>query len=123
MRILADEGVSPITVAWLRSQGREVVTIREEGFFSAEDAFVLALALATRSVLLTRDVADFSKIAYLAGEPHFGIILLRPGKDETPAHVNALLAKFFDRHAGIDLSGRIVVITPKRIRFRPPLEI
>ncbi len=122
MRFLADEGISPTTIVWLRAQGHQVISVREQGIFSADDSIILALALANRAVLLTRDVSDFSRISYLAGEPHDGIILMRPGKDETSAHVNLLLANYFRRFAWVDLSSRIVVITPKRIRFRPRLE-
>jgi predicted nuclease of predicted toxin-antitoxin system len=121
MRFLADEGISPITVAWLRERGHPVVSVREQSIFSAEDTFVLALALTRQAVLLTRDVEDFSKISHLAGEPHYGIILLRPGKNETPDHVNSLLGKFLTQYSDVDLTSRIVVVTPKRIRFRPPL--
>ena len=119
MRFLADEGISPVTVEWLRRQKHEVISVREQGLFSIDDSIVLAMALASEAVLLTRDVSDFSRIAYLAGAPHYGIILLRPGKDETSTHVNALLAKFLTRYADINLVSRIVVITPKRIRFHP----
>ncbi len=122
MRFLADEGISPVTVAWLRRHGHDVISVREQGLFSVDDSIILAMALASEAVLLTRDVSDFSRISYLAGEPHYGIVLLRPGKDETPANVNELLSKFLTRHSTVDLASRIVVISPKRIRFRPPLE-
>ncbi len=121
MRLLADQGISALTITWLRERGHDVVSIREQGLFSVDDSIVLALALARQSVLLTRDVSDFSKISYLANEPHYGIILLRPSKDETATGINALLSKFLARYADIDLASRIVVLTPKRIRFRPPL--
>ncbi len=122
MRFLADEGISPITIAWLRGQGHGVVSVREQGIFSADDSFVLALALTHQAVLLTRDVEDFSKMSHLIGEPHSGIILLRPGKDETPDHINSLLERFLKHYGHIRLTSRIAVIAPKRIRFRPPLE-
>ena len=122
MRFLADEGISALTIAWLREHGHTVVSVREQGLFSVDDNLVLALALSHQAVLLTRDVSDFSKISYLANEPHHGIILLRPGKDETATHINALLALFLARYGEMDPSGQIIVITPKRIRFRPPLE-
>lgn len=121
MRLLADEGISTLTIAWLREQGHRVVSVREQGMFSADDSFVLALALAHQAALLTRDIQDFSKIAHLAGEPHYGIVLLRPGKDETPKHINSLLDGFMTRYSQVDLTSHIVVITPKRIRFRPRL--
>ena len=73
MRFLADEGISAISIAWLREHGHDVVGIREQGIFSADDSIVLALALANKATVLTRDVSDFSRIAHLAGEPHFGI--------------------------------------------------
>jgi len=121
VQLLADEGISPITIARLREQGHVVVSVREQGMFSADDSLILALALTHQAVLLTRDVDDFSKLSHLAGEPHHGIILLRPGKNETAEHINSLLSNFFARYAQVDLVGRIVVITPKRIRFRPRL--
>jgi predicted nuclease of predicted toxin-antitoxin system len=122
MRLLADEGISPITIKWLRAQGHQVIGVREQGIFSADDSIVLALALAHRAILLTRDVADFSRMSYLAGEPHLGIMMVRPGKDQTPQHINQLLADYFTKYPDVDLTSRIVVITPRRIRFRPPLE-
>ncbi len=122
MRFLADEGISPKTIDWLRQQGHDVIGAREQNLYSVEDRHVLALALANQSALLTRDIADFSRIAHLTGEPHYGIILLRPGKNETALHINSLLAKFIGQFPDLDLAGRIVVISPKRIRFRPPLK-
>jgi predicted nuclease of predicted toxin-antitoxin system len=121
MRFLTDEGISALTIAWLRERGHHVISVREQGLFSADDSFVLALALAHQAILLTRDVQDFSRIAHLAGEPHYGIILLRPGKDETPIHINSLLEKFIQQYAQTDLTSRIVVVTPKRVRFHPRL--
>ncbi len=100
----------------------QVISVREQGIFSAEDSFILALALTNQATLVTRDVEDFSKLAHLVNEPHYGIILLRPDKSETREHINFLLANFLERYSDLDLVGRIVVISPKRIRFRPPLK-
>ncbi len=83
---------------------------------------MLALALAEQAVLLTRDVHDFSRITSLAGKPHYGIVNLRPGRNETNANIIALLERFLARYGNKDLTGRIVTINPKKVRFRPPLE-
>ena len=62
MRFLADEGISAITIGWLRENGHEVFSVREQGLYSLDDSMVLALALAYQAILLTRDVSDFNPL-------------------------------------------------------------
>ena len=54
MRFLADAGISPKTVEFLRGDGHEVVHVRERGLQRAPDAEIVRIAHAEGRVVLTR---------------------------------------------------------------------
>ncbi len=56
MKFLADMGISPRTVAFLRAQGYESVHLREQGLERLADAAVLAKAREEGFILLTHDL-------------------------------------------------------------------
>lgn len=56
MRFLADMGISPKTVAFLRGHGHDAVHLHEEGLDRLEDAVILAKAREECRVLLTHDL-------------------------------------------------------------------
>jgi predicted nuclease of predicted toxin-antitoxin system len=56
MRLLADAGVSPKTVEFLKQLGHEVAHVRTLGLQRAADADVVARARADSSVVLTFDL-------------------------------------------------------------------
>ncbi len=52
IRFLADMGVSPRTVKWLRSEGHDAVRLNEEGLHRLTDPEVLAKSLSEGRILL-----------------------------------------------------------------------
>ena len=76
--LVTDANISVAIVRFLRSQGVDVVSAREEGWHHYEDQDILANAHIMRRFLLTHD-SDFGRLAIYLEHPITGIIHLRPG--------------------------------------------
>lgn len=115
MRLLADENIDPALVAWLRTQGNDVLAIRELSC-GAEDVDVLALANGQSRVILTRD-KDFGELVYRHGLPVPGVVLVRflASSRAEYLEVFAALWPLLIPH----LQGHFIVITNKSLRIRP----
>jgi predicted nuclease of predicted toxin-antitoxin system len=59
MKFLADMGISPRTVTWLRKQGYDAVHLNEQGLERLSDEAILSKARKEERVVLTLDL-DFS---------------------------------------------------------------
>ncbi len=77
-RFLADENIHVDVVAFLRSDGCDVLDVKEAGLDGSDDLSLLRLTVAETRVVLTHD-SDFGTLAMAAHEPITGIIYLRPG--------------------------------------------
>jgi predicted nuclease of predicted toxin-antitoxin system len=75
---LTDENIHADVVAFLRSEGCDVLDVKESGLIGADDLPLIRRAHAEQRVVLTHD-SDFGKLAVAAGEPIVGIVYLRPG--------------------------------------------
>jgi predicted nuclease of predicted toxin-antitoxin system len=75
--LLADENLHPNVIAFLRSQGFNVLYDRE-GLIASSDNALLQLAHSQNRVVITHD-KDFGTLAVTRGEPMIGILFLRPG--------------------------------------------
>lgn len=78
MKLLLDENQSARVAVELRSEGHDVVHLRERGRLGRSDPEVLDLAFAEDRVLVTANVGDFRKLAG-AREIHAGIVLVLDG--------------------------------------------
>jgi predicted nuclease of predicted toxin-antitoxin system len=76
--LLTDENIHPDVVLFLRQQGYDVGTNREEQLNGQSDLLILRRAYQTGRVVLTHD-SDFGTLVIMQGEPFVGIIYLRPG--------------------------------------------
>jgi predicted nuclease of predicted toxin-antitoxin system len=76
--LLADENIHPDVVQALADQGKDIRSVQSEGLAGRRDVVILRHALPRGWVVLTHD-SDFGTLAMRSGEPHFGIIYLRPG--------------------------------------------
>ena len=83
--LVADMNVANPVVHFLREQGVDVVSAREEGWGDLTDSEIMAQAHATSRFVLTHD-SDFGTLAVHRGEPITGILYLRPG-GRAPAEV------------------------------------
>lgn len=76
--LLADENIHPGVIQNLRSRGRDIRTVAEEGLQGSDDLDILQRAHSQGRVVVTHD-ADFGALAIRSGEPVVGVVLLRPG--------------------------------------------
>ena len=78
MKLLLDENLSARAAVELRTEGHDVVHLRERSRLGQSDREVLDLAFAEDRVLVTANVGDFRKLAG-AREIHAGLVLLLDG--------------------------------------------
>jgi predicted nuclease of predicted toxin-antitoxin system len=83
---LTDENIHADVVAFLRSEGCDVLDVKESGLVGMDDLPLIQTALAEQRIVLTHD-SDFGKLAVAAGEPMIGIVYLRPGHIQ--AHIRS----------------------------------
>lgn len=62
MRFLIDAQLPPALAKWLRDKGHDAVTVKEAGLRDADDALIWQHALATQSIIVTKD-EDFAVLA------------------------------------------------------------
>jgi predicted nuclease of predicted toxin-antitoxin system len=111
-----DENIPVELVTDLRGLGHDADTVTEEGLRGAADPAVVEAASAADRIPFTLDKG----IANLQRYPirqHAGVVLFRPdtsGRGAVIAFVRERLHKVLE----MDLSDRLTVVGPSRIRFR-----
>jgi len=78
LAFLADENIHPAVIEYLRSEGLNVLSVRECGLSGRDDESILACAASKYLTVLTHD-GDFGKLAIAERKPFHGIVFLRPG--------------------------------------------
>lgn len=116
MRFLADMGVSPATVAFLRENGHDAIHLADEGLHRLPDPQILEKARAERRILLTHDL-DFSDLVAVSGVRLPSVILFRL-RAMRPKHVNHYLQETIAHQADALAQGAIVSITESQVRIR-----
>jgi len=121
MKFLANMGISPDTVKFLRDLGYEAAHLHEEGLDRLPDPDILRKARREGYVLLTSDL-DFGELLAHSGEALPSVVIFRLSSMR-PESINLHLAKVIERF-GPDLErGVIASVTDRRIRVRQlPIE-
>jgi predicted nuclease of predicted toxin-antitoxin system len=116
MRFLANMGISPVTVEFLRDLGHDAVHLHDLGFDRWADANILDKAREEGWVVLTSDL-DFGDLlaASQAALPSVVIFRLR---DMRPANVNAHLLAMLEQHADDLIQGVVVSVAERNLRLR-----
>jgi predicted nuclease of predicted toxin-antitoxin system len=116
MKFLADMGISPRTVDFVREAGYDAVHLHELGQDRLPDEAILSLALRDGYIILTHDL-DFSELIAMSGARLPSLITFRL-RDMRPTNVNrhwqAILEQHFERLA----QGVAITVTEQRIRVR-----
>lgn len=114
MNFVADECCDALLVSALRSEGHDVLYVREVGPGSDDDA-VLQMAASQQRILLTED-EDFGELVVRFKLPAYGIVLLRID----PADTATKLARLREviSHESARLPGSLVVVDEAKARFR-----
>jgi predicted nuclease of predicted toxin-antitoxin system len=114
VNLLADECCDALLVEGLRSDGHDVLYIKEIAPGATDDT-VLQLASDQQQVLLTED-KDFGELVVRLKRPAYGIVLLRINPADTATKL-ARLRHLLQHHVQ-RLPGSFVVLSEKRARFR-----
>ena len=86
---LTDENIDPEVVAHLRSQGLNVLDVKEQGWHGHPDVDILDEAYRSGRVVLTHD-GDFGTLALLQRREVLGIVRIRPGHFRAEVTIRAL---------------------------------
>lgn len=116
MRFLADMGISPVTVAFLRANGHDASHLFEERLERLTDAAILAKALQEGSTVLTTDL-DFAELVAASRARLPSVIIFRL-RDMRPANVIFHLRQILERHDEDLTQGAIVTVNEQRFRVR-----
>ena len=109
-------GISPATVAALRADGHEVVTLAEGGLHRLPDPDVLDRAREERRVLLTHDL-DFGELVAASGARLPSVVIFRLA-DMRPASLTAHVRAVLAGHAGALDRGAVVSVSERQARVR-----
>jgi len=110
-RLLADENMHSEVVQFLRSQGCDVLDVKEEGLFGTSDVALMRLAYLEDRIILTHD-SDFGRLAITTNEPMKGIIFLRPGHIDPRFTIGTLRVLFSQP----ELPEHPFIIVAERVR-------
>jgi predicted nuclease of predicted toxin-antitoxin system len=116
MKFVADAGISPRTVSFLREQGHDVVHVRDIGMQRAKDEEILELARAQDRVVLTFDL-DFGDLLALGLSDRPSTIIFRLD-DETADSVNTNLLAVLAQTEGDLRDGALILVQDFRYRIR-----
>jgi predicted nuclease of predicted toxin-antitoxin system len=121
MKFLIDANLPRSIVELIAELGHEAEFARDIGMAAAPDSEIAARALQTGAVLLTRDL-DFADIRNYPPARYSGIVILRVPDDAIATDIVRTAGLFLRVPAFVtQLSGRLAIVEPERVRFRPPL--
>jgi predicted nuclease of predicted toxin-antitoxin system len=116
VKFLANMGVSPRTVAFLRELGHEAVRLSDLGLDRADDIEVIAQAARQGQVVLTFDL-DYPALLALGRKDRVSAIVVRTVIAD-PTWINSRLLQSLPFAEDALKEGAIVVVEDDRIRVR-----
>ena len=119
MRFLVDASLPRSAAAVLRELGHEAIDVRDIGLRGATDDVIADHARRNQLALITRDF-DFADIRNYPPADYAGIVVLDLPNHATAAQVVKALDTFVRAKEWLELlSGRLTIVEPPRVRFRP----
>ncbi|MEQ8755027.1 MAG: DUF5615 family PIN-like protein [Coleofasciculus sp. G1-WW12-02] len=116
MRFLADMGISPRTVNWLKAAGYDAIHLVEEGLERLADDEILVKAREEGQILLTVDL-DFGYLLAVSGETLPSVILFRLG-NERYEMINDRLMEALNHFEEDLAAGAIISVSDEAFRVR-----
>jgi predicted nuclease of predicted toxin-antitoxin system len=116
MKFLADMGISPKSVLYLRSLGHDAVHLYEEGLERLPDSAILKKGREEERIVLTHDL-DFGELM-AASEAEVPSVVIFRLRNMKPQWVNEHLNELIANHTAILRKGAIVSVSEGRIRVR-----
>jgi predicted nuclease of predicted toxin-antitoxin system len=121
VKFLADMGVSPATVAFLRKHGHEAARLPEVGLERRPDAEIIAYAMRHKQVVLTFDL-DYPALLALNPSSRASAVIFRTLSAE-PEWINQRLSETLAFVTDALTEGAIVVVEDHRVRVRRFLDL
>jgi predicted nuclease of predicted toxin-antitoxin system len=116
MKFLADMGISPGIVFWLRNNEHDAVHLHDEGLGRLADIEVLEKARIENRIVLTHDL-DFGELMAFSHQKQPSVIIFRL-RDMRPVNVQKYLGEIIENHDDLFDDGIIASVTERRIRIR-----
>ncbi len=121
MKFLLDANMPRSALVVLREAGHEANHVRDLGLGDATDAAIDDRARAMDAVIVSRDL-DFADVRRFPPELRPGLLVLRMSDASTAADVVGLLSRVLSATALVQqIPGRLAILEPNRLRFRPAL--
>ena len=123
MRFLIDANLPRSVIELLTNCGHQVEFSRDIGLAAVSDVFIATRALKTKAALLTRDL-DFADVRQYPPRDYHGIVVIRVPDDFVAADIARILERFIRQPDFMaQLIGRLAIVEPDRVRFRPALGV
>jgi len=116
MHFLTDENIYPPMVTMLRELGHDVFDVKEQQLFGIQDEQVMEMAREQNRMLITLD-KGFSNILLHPPGTHPGMIVLRVWR-LTITKATEILRQFIESTSEDQLTGKLAIVEPARVRFR-----
>jgi len=116
MRIKVDEDLPKVVAQRLRGRGYEAASVIEQRMGGTKDPALWQIIQDEGRFLVTAD-KGFADVRLYPPGTHAGVLLLRPDQDGIRPIVG-LLEQVLEGYDLRDLTGAVVVVTPRGIRIR-----
>lgn len=117
MQFVIDADLPRDLVGLFATAGHDAVHAAAVGLAVASDEQIGAFAKASRRGIVTGDF-DFSDTRHFPPRDYWGIVVLVIPYGVTGTYIRRLVVEFLDRSSGMDLSGKLLIVEPGRIRVR-----
>ena len=118
---LIDASLPRSTGDVIRAHGHSATDVRDIGLATASDQDIGDYARQNQFAVVSGDL-DFGNVLAFPPADYYGLVTIRPPDGATVAVILALVEQFLnDADVMTNLVGRLVIVTPGRIRCRPPI--
>jgi predicted nuclease of predicted toxin-antitoxin system len=117
VKIKVDENIGADGVKFLRSNGHDVATIREQGLGGSTDDRVFQVCVDERRTLVTLD-RDFGHVTRFPPRRSAGIVVLELGGSGTMKLLVDRLRDFLAVATTRPVGGELWIVEPGRVRVR-----
>ena len=117
MKFLANMGISPTTVAYLRTLGHDAKHLHEDQLDRMSDPDILEKARVEGAIILTSDL-DFGELAVMSKTPLPSVIIFRLRPPMSADKVNRYLKNVLEKYKADLERGALISVSEKWIRVR-----
>lgn len=116
MKFLADMGISPKTITFLKGINHDATHLHEQNLGTLSDSKILEKSLSEGRILLTHDL-DFGELVARSGGKLPSVVIFRL-RNMSPENVNKYLHNIITFHHELLNEGVIISVTEGQIRSR-----